>query len=436
MVAKPTATKLEPYELNTRFEQQVATLLCTSPKFYALVGRDLEFGRFTDPTAALAVRAAQSHAKDSGNGSTDAVLVIQRLESWRVEGTVTREQINDVIDMIDECECRRVSVDAVIAELVPAMRKVMNHEATLLAIDDSGKGKDLKRTEQLIHRAQNLGVQDRSMGTRLGMGVFSQMARARHADRLGTGILELDTQIDGGLPRGKIGMFMGGAKVGKSMGLVSQCSHALRNGLFTVYATLEMPEIDTNARLIANLTGVPTNAIIDGSMEREATDALEPLLPTLGRFDCKFFPADVTTVPQIIEWVSECEQEAGRKVDLFVLDYIDKVRDHRAKSEYEVQNNTTEAFRLYVHGRGLWGWTASQVRRLSKESRNKRVDENDSADSMGKARVTDLLLTAHRPSDFEIEFYVAASRFCKDRFGVGPYAHDFDRARIVAPIVA
>lgn len=418
--------EVKAYELTPAFERVVAGLLASRPKFFGVLGYELEPQKFAQEPARLVVRAAQAVAADVGRGPAAPVLVVQRLRRWMAEGTVTAEQLDAVVDLLEEATHDPPDEAQVVAELVPVVRQHMQNDAVRAAIEEYGRHGDFARVVEIVERARKLGTHDRSQGSKLTVGVLESIGRLRAADRLATGVLELDMQLNGGLARGHVGMVVAGAKAGKSFFLTHQIAHAIAQGHFVLEATLELSENDQQTRLVANLTNLPIDAIVDGSAEAQAAAALERLLPSLGVYRVKFFPAVLTRLAEVFEWVREMEAEEGRKVDLLVVDYIDKVgaADRRLEGSYQIQGATTEEFRLYCHGRGIWGWTASQPKRRDAKDRNKRIDIDDVADSQNKVRVVDLILTMHRPSEAEVEFYVAGNRHGRDKFGVGPLPHN------------
>ncbi len=428
-----TKKAVESYGLDPTFERAVAACVCTRPKFFGVVGRELSPERFKLPEVSLAIRAAQAHAKDAGHGPTHASVVMQRLRRWHTEGSITIEEVNAVADMLFDAEDDQYDENDIATELVPVLQKLIRSEAALMGLEEYGKSGDFTKVEELLQRAKVLGVQDRSTGSKLGLGALDDIKRLRQADRLSLGLLELDAGLSGGLQRGKAAMMVAAAKAGKSFWLTHIASVTLLTGKFVALATLELSEEDQQSRLISNLTGVPIDAIVEGTADDVVALELEKLQSLLGVFRTKFFPATATTMVDIIEWVKSIEEEEGRKVDLLELDYIDKLgsTNKNHKSTYDIQGQCAEDFRLYVHGRSMYGWTASQPKRRDAKDRTKRIELDDIADSQNKVRVLDLILTAHRPSEYEVEIYVAGSRNSKGEFSVGPFVTQLEIGRIV-----
>jgi hypothetical protein len=214
--------------------------------------------------------------------------------------------------------------------------------------------------------------------------------------------------------------------------LISVASFAMRAKHFVMLATLgDLDEEDQEARLIANLTGYPIDTVIGGSDRANLESAMSVMLPSLGPFVTKFFVPKETTFRDIADWVKEVEAEEKRKVDLLIVDYIDELGsgDPKLRSEYEVQGQTMRDMRMWVRAHGCWGWTAAQPKRREVKERTKRIEIDDIADSMKKGRIADMILTCIKPTEDEVELYVAGNRHGRDKFSVGPMPHDFARGR-------
>lgn len=221
-----------------------------------------------------------------------------------------------------------------------------------------------------------------------------------------------------------------------SMGLSHIGGTALLATLFVAYATLELPREVVLARVKANITGVPINTMLSGQV-KNAIRRLEELEHRLGRFVVQEFSPKATTVEDLKQWVANVEQQAGgRKIDVLIVDYGDKLGAKAKKGEQ--QNEYTgalavfEGLRTYAAERKIFCWTASQASR-QKDSK-KRLDLNDVADSMHKIRVADLVVTLNlRDAETEepqILFYVAKHRTGRSRCEVGPMPTEYERGRI------
>ncbi len=370
------------------------------------------------------------------------MLVIQRLRQWMSEaGRVTEDQIRAVALMFEAAfDAGLPSEDAMVTEMKPLLKRRLRSEAADAAIEEYGNDGDFGRVSKLIQKANTVGDVSTTIGTKLGSGSFDEIERLKHLERLPTGIVELDTALEGGMSRGELGIYIASAKGGKSMALSSQAAYSVSCGLFVVYATLELQTPRVLARIKAALLNVPINAIMmdPGSFKaRLARMRLGPLI-------VHHFTPQVTTMPDIEAWVELCEAEVGRPIDVLITDYGDKLSapksaGREAESGYTTGRVVFERMRIYADERPqgkIWHWSASQARRQDKSgsSRGKkaaRLDLEDGADSQHKVRVADLVITINRnEEDKTVDLFVAGSRNGPDKVGTGPLPNDYACGRL------
>lgn len=433
MVAKSQ----EPYGFRPDFERALVTLACCRPKFYGRTAHVLDPDMLGAAEAKLALQAAHAIFADLGRGPENLLLVDQRLARWRHDGRVTQEQIDAVSNYFEDAVAAGLpSEESVDGEVVPVLQERVRHEAVKAAIDDLGKRGDFARTVDLLGKAVRIGVSERGTGVKLGGASFSLIERLRALKRLPTGILELDTYLDGGPPRGTLNLFMAGTGGGKSQAMSHVAAHSTLGGLHVAYATLELPESVVLARVISNLTNIPITPLIEN--ERAMEQARERLagLAGLGVFTVKSFTAKATTNADIREWINELQQAEGRPVDLLALDYADKLVEPGAKQNpsHVAVDNVYESVRIDAERGGYVCWTGTQSRGRE-ERKAKKVDLEHTSEGMGKVRVADLVVTLNYEEETsEMGFFTAKNRHGRARQMIGPLPCDFALGR-VSPVV-
>lgn len=429
--------KQELYGFDPGFERAVVALCCTNSRFYGKVGIELDPELFKKDSAKIALRACRAIFKEIGHGPDSALLVLQRLRRWMNDGKVTFEEIQKVANMLDNAEDAGLpDPDAVVAEVAPVIQLRMRDEAVKAGIDAFGKGGDLSKVVALEERAARIGQADTSVGTVLGNESWIEVASLKDLERLRTGIVELDSQLDGGLQRGGLGVLLGASNDGKSMGLSHIAGVNVLDGLFVGYATLELQRAIVLARIKANMTGIPINALLAGDTQ-QAQKILNAVGGKLGRLVVQDFTPYVTTIEDLKEWVERCEEFAQREMDLLVVDYGDKLGAKKSKSNdesgYSQGRVVFEGLRIWADARKKFCWTASQATR--QKDKRKRLDLNDTADSMHKIRVADLVVSLNVKDEGDMqtmELYVAKHRTGKSKVSVGPYPTAFEVGQIVA----
>lgn len=427
----------DPYWLDPGFERAVITMCCSKPRFWGRIGHALDPDALALEPSKLAYRACAQVARDNGKGPEGTLIVLQRLRRWMDDGKAKIEDINAVSDLFDAAEDAGLpSEETTVAELKPILSKRIKSEAVRVVMDEYAKDGDFARSTALMAKANRLGDTNTSVGTKLGAGSYAEIEKLKHLERLPLGIMELDQALDGGLRRGGLGVLVGASGDGKSMGLSHVGANSMKAGLFVLYATLEVIPADVLARVKANLTGVPINAILDNPEIVRA----QLMGMALGPFIVQEFTPQATTMEDVEAWVASAEEQEGRKVDLLITDYGDKLIAPKSSGR-DGENGYTqgrvvfERMRVYANeghvGGRIWHWTAAQGTR--QKDKRKRLDLNDVADSMHKIRVADLVVTLNAQDDDQMGFNVAKHRHGRSKMYVGPLPTDFVCGRI-APV--
>lgn len=433
--------KKEPYGFEVGFEHALIALSCQRPTFWGRAGHALDPDCVALPASKLALQTVRAIAKELGKGPTSVMLVIQRLRRWQGEGKVTGDQIKDVAAVLDDAEEAGLpDEEAVIAEVIPVLKRRMERRALDSAFQTFQHRGDLGVVVDQFQKAQRLGEVDASIGTILGEGSFAEMSRLRKIQRLPTGILELDDALAGGAYRGTLSVFMGGSGGGKSMGLIQVAVNAAMHGLDVGLATLELPEPIILARLKANMTAIAIDRILEEAddPESEVRKKIAELQArgTMGRIVVKHFSPQATTVEDLKAWRRTCKERHDIDFAVVVADYADKMTaKSRDDSGYNIGKLVYEGFRLWAEQDDFWAWTACAAKRDDKSKGGKRkLDGDDAADSIHKLRVSDLWITLNQKEEDEmILYFIAKNRLGKARISVGPLPHDFVCARI-APV--
>lgn len=421
----------QPYGFDPEWERALVALLCTRPKFFGRIGAELDAECMDLPASQLAVGACQEIAKETGSGPSTMLTVVQFLRRRMEAGSVTRDEIAAVNDLVDEAEDAGLPTEQEALQLVvPVLRRRMQYDAIRMAHSNYGSDKPMDRVMSMLDRAASLGRNDASLGVKVGGSSFEAIEALRRLERLPLGVDELDSDLGGGVPRGTLSMFMGGSGDGKSMALSHVAAFASRAGMFVVYATLELPEAYVLARIKANHTGETIDSIVLGN-----PSARKKLVDNPPRGPCyvKEFAPQVTTNSDIQQWIVECEAAEGRPVDVVIVDYADKMTEtSKDKSTYKVMELVYERLRTYVFSTKKWGFTASQTQRGDQRKSSRPADLDDVADSVNKVRVVDLVITLNL-DDGQMLYNIAKNRYGAAKQTVGPLPVDFSRAAI-APV--
>ncbi len=411
--AKPPK-QIDPYYLDADFEAEVALLCATSGDFWARIGHALNPDALASESAKTVLRACGEVARETGAPPCTMVIVVQRCRRWFEAGKLTQQACSAVRDYLLDASDRaeRPREDAVVAELLPLVKKRLNADIVRTAMDDWSKG-DFEATRKALDIVGLIGTP-----VRAGLGIdFSAAAAAVAARRLltkmPTSIAEVDLLLEGGLRRTWLGMVVGPTGGAKSMTLSHIAAQGSMAGYCCAYASMELDEELIAARAAANILGIPISSV-EGDAETWWAE-LNKLRVAQGAAPIwvRYFPPKATTMADIDAWIDAKEQASGRRCDALFTDPSDRLIPQRSKirksdSGYAIAEHVFIEMSEVAKRRDFWHWTAGQAQR-QKDTRI-LIGSNDVADSMHKARIADLIISANRDALGMFKWNIAKNR--------------------------
>lgn len=242
-----------------------------------------------------------------------------------------------------------------------------------------------------------------------------------------TGFDGLDVLLNGGLPKGKIGMFVGSTGRGKSAVLVNCCAQAVLQGNDALFLTYELDTEDVMTRIDSHMTEIPLNEL--PLKKKTCLKRLKELSKQHdpGRLFVRYVPTKTETIDGVRSVLERLRVEEGFTPDVVYLDYFDLLRmvsTTRDSKKWDLLEENMEFLRGLAGEYNTAIWTASQTNRggFSKEL----VDMDDLSGAYGKAFSLDLLITISqdkREKALELfRFYIAKSRLSQqgETFWVAP----------------
>jgi replicative DNA helicase len=302
----------------------------------------------------------------------------------------------------------------------------------------SWKRRDHDAIRDAMVKACSIGQVDQSFGTNHGETIGERTEDRREGRvrrRHGTGALELDDRLNGGLAAGELGCIFAPPKYGKSLFLQSVAMTEVKQGGRVAYISLEMAESDLTDRTDASISGVPINNL------KEKPDFVRSFVDdwyaeAKGTLYIKQLPGYTTSTTDIEQHLQALRVEKDFEPTLLIVDSGDFMRS----SGGEEQRHDLMLGGVYSELRGLavrWKipcWTASWAKReaLSK----KEPTMADVGESWRKVGISDLGV-AICSSEEELQsgvfrLYVAWCRFTQGNFSLGPYKNDFARGKLLS----
>lgn len=459
-LARPTAVvpgaAAPPYPLTPAFLAATVIYLCRSRGFYARVGAWVDPGAIPNAGARLLVLAARAIADETGHGPEGTVHVVQRLRGWVDAGTHTREDFAAAaaaLEAIDDAADRGElpSEEAVLQELVPELKRRASRdvlvEANLLAA--SGRTEELATVGARLDASAGIGVAVDDLGDGLD-DAEAALASVRGRPHCPVGVDEVDALLNGGPHLGSFSLWGAGTGGSKSTSMVHGACTAALNGENAIIFATEMETPEYWARILANLSGIPVNAV--RANDAPARAIVARMRPMMGDIRVVRVPDGETTVADVHGILTRTEHRFGKRYNYVAIDAFDGLTSRRWKPA-EGTNRLGQIIGIELDalctgnfGRGghpLYLHVTSQLQRGKKwtvaaADGTPVPGKDDFADSQWRARKAHYVFTntATRDADTgEERMYVhlAKSRFSASAIVFGPLLSDLGTGRLVMP---
>lgn len=432
-MAKKGGRQDQPYNFAEAFERAVVYLACTNPRFLSRTAHEIRADLLSIPACRHALESAQTIHRDTGRGPGSAVATIQRTARRRDDGKLTEEEVRAVVGLFDQYDgTSPPAVEDIEPELVIALKNRLRFAVAEATVGEHNT-ESWEKTDELRRREQLLGKADQGIGYTMTPEVALRViSESRNRVRVPFGIDVLDEGLFGGVPRGTLTGFLAGPGGAKSMLMSHIAGQATLRGLHALYATLELPVEQVMARVLANQTGITIDEILTGAVKTAPQLPKDVLPPTIQEF-----APQVTTPEVIIGWVRDVEKISGRKPDVLLVDYADKMSASGKQSEkgmYQEMMLVYERLRYFCAEEGIVGVTASQSRGREEKKKGKLLDMQDTADSMHKPRVLDQYISINVDDESkEVTFFIIKNRYGDSRKVLASVPSTFATGQ-VAPI--
>lgn len=227
-------------------------------------------------------------------------------------------------------------------------------------IDLIAKG-DYESLVKSITEASNKVQLEHNLGHDYLTDVDYRYSDQGEVKRISTGWKVIDNLMQGGLPIGKLGFWMGDQGVGKSFSLVHLGAEALKLGYDVVHWTFELDENYVAYRYDAKLTGIALD-----DLKYNVSDVKKRLAKYPGRLIIKEFPASIVTMQDLMRHRDKLHSQ-GIRPKLFLNDYLDlmklpKRKDARTDELLQLQYRE---FRGFAQESEAAAWSVSQSNKLN-----------------------------------------------------------------------
>ena len=418
----------DPYTLDPQFEQALIAYLVEDRKVYGALHQGLEAKAFPTKDAQTIVKMCHLVFQETGTGPGASMVVAQRLRHYHTEeGQITFDGMCSALQyMEDAIDLPRPTAEMVVTSFVPQIQSRMQGDV----LRDALMGLDPMEMRRRLEVVETVGFVDTSLGSKLGLSSFQDIARLGQMEKIPTGMPQLDQFFEGGAPRGQLYVWGGDSNAGKSTALGQQAGAGLREGALVLFGSNELPEAMVKAKIFADLTNTPFKGILRGHIQK-AAEVYAKIAPGLGDLYVKELDTGITTPADLDDWRKDVEDAEGRKVDLMCIDYADRMSDGKAEtgSDYHMMKNIYNGLVGIAKTNHMVVATASQVKGLARGQQYPKT--GDLSDSRHKGRIANVIvMLCWDPEEKEMFLYVAKQKLGVSDHPIGPVPTDWEYGRV------
>lgn len=216
--------------------------------------------------------------------------------------------------------------------------------------------------------------------------------------RITTGIPQLDEKMNGGLPKGTLGLLIAGTGVGKTTMMTHMATMITASGCKVLYLYFEDKDTDMIRKSYSVITGVQTKDFTNNN--EEAKRALQMACkehPNFARVCSKEnnlrflrLANGETTIEEIKSIVRTLEHRDGWKPDVIFLDYLSCIQSSSDKrlaidKEFQTLDRAMKKLDAFVQEEDFAIWVAQQTNRSGAKEDTK---SDRTANVQGSYRIT------------------------------------------------
>jgi hypothetical protein len=305
-------------------------------------------------------------------------------------------------------------------------------EAILESSDLVSDKENRSQIQKIIGDAMKVGMDTRELGVNLITGLqdryINRLKYGIDADRVSTGLRNLDRTIGGGPAPGELAMIMAPPKGFKSGTLVNIGAGAISQRLKVLEYTLELSQRRVTERYERRFGGIGKKQLISGY------DRIENVLRRVeiigGGLIVKEFPQKKATIDDLYNHTEFVISE-GFVPDMLIIDYGDLIKPLGGRELRHQLSDIWSGMRAMAQEFKIPVWTASQVNR--KAVNKKVIRMEDIAEAFDKIAICDIAIALCQTiEEKELSlgrFFTAANR--EDTQGGIAYVKiDYDKMRI------
>jgi len=337
----------------------------------------------------------------------------------------------DELQEINNLDQNSLNNEDYLLDLVEGFAKQESLKDAIIRSAEMVKSKNYSEIETTMRDALTV-----SRNVDLGLDYFSEVDE--RWDRLKNDTTEgthrtifesLNEALEGGLADKELAMVVAPPGVGKSLYLANQAVRSCLDGSNVLYISLEMSEDRVAQRLDSIFSRIRQDQLKDRCDDlKERLNKVTMTVPNRGNLKIKEFPTKRASINQVRAYLQQLINYENFTPDVIIIDYLELLATDSQAPEYQAQERLAQELRGMAIEYKCLVWTATQTNREGK--RVNLITDTELADSYGKTRVCDLVLSINQnEEEFDkgkSRVYVIKSRNGRARFII-PAKMDYER---------
>lgn len=333
---------------------------------------------------------------------TDATFVLSELSARKLvrQGSLDAPMLHGLVEVA--CPVPGVRAHAELVRGAAVVRRMGESAVRVLQAVDSGVGADdvvELAFSSLMHSATGY-----EQGGPEPVGAVLDRALAEVEDGgsgpvVSTGLADLDRVLTG-LRAGNLVLVAGRPGMGKStLALDVARDAALRQGVSTLFVSLEMSKTEVVKRLVSAEASVNLGRLVSSSLESSDWDRVARVTSAVSGAPL-FIDEPAGLSPQAL--LAKCRRMvAAHGVGLVVVDYLQLMTGARSESRQQEVSDMSRALKQMARSLNVPVVALSQLNRGVEERTDKRPMLSDLRESGSLEQDADVVVLVHRPEVYD-----------------------------------
>lgn len=319
------------------------------------------------------------------NAVTSNEPLSQQTLSARIEDLLDRskkepEEVTQAIQYLDGLY--EVDIDYNDKGLNTEIEKYVKTELSkdaLVKFISEGKQEDSENLNELINELKQIEIKDIAGTSGTFIDFFNDIDKKKellktiNENKFSTGFDALDREIEGGIARGEVGVFIAPTGKGKSFFASNLARNYVKSGLNVLYVALEELENRLVLRAEQQFSGLDKSALMgdDMTLNEDLFDGIQDVYQKDGHMFGDYYMSkhqpNEMSISQLEQLIVDTSIKKGKQIDVVVIDYPKLMRNQFDKifDTSESGGKLFEEIRSLAQKYKFVCWTLAQTNRTA-----------------------------------------------------------------------